>query len=81
MLLVAKKNKAEKCQGIESMIDWTEESLQVCDWLLIKIMHSAWRGRDLIGVETQTLIYHVLYETSIILIGLALTVMLFPHDR
>ena len=43
LLPAAKRNEAEKRQGIESMpaIDWTEESLQVCDWLLIKIMHSA----------------------------------------
>ena len=43
LLPATKRNEAEKRQGIESMpaIDWTEKSLQVCDWLLIKIMHSA----------------------------------------
>ena len=43
LLPAAKRNEAEKRQGIESMpaIDCIEESLQVCDWLLIKITHSA----------------------------------------
>ena len=38
LLPAAKRNEAEERQGIESVpaIDWTEESLQVCDWLLIK---------------------------------------------